>query len=173
MKYDCLVVLAGGIMDDGTLPRIVEQRIDKAKELFDLKLADHIVMSGKWSKWREKNAHPPQTEAKAMEKYAIKIGIPKKIIYREEKSTSTVTNAHHILVDYLMPNNWKNVVVVTSDIHLLRAKGIFDSQFGPRYHITYVSSPSDFRPVKWIEWKVKDLIFIFAKAFAKLSKSLI
>jgi len=43
-------------------------------------------------------------------------------------------------VNILEPNNWRDVVVVTSDYHLERTKFIFDLVLGPKYIIGYESA---------------------------------
>lgn len=166
--YDVIIVLAGGIRDSGELPESVRQRIHKAKELFDNQMAQKIIMSGRWSSSR--NSTPPTTEAEAMSRYAQKIGIPKEALHREENSQNTAGNAFYSTVHFLKPNNWKNVIVVTSDFHLPRAKFIFNKFLGPEYSIRYESAQTTFSVKKWLRWQLSERIILgmTKKRFEKL-----
>lgn len=157
MKYDVIIVLAGGIQDDGSLPSSVKRRINRAKELFDKKLAPYIIMSGRWSAYREKHKQPPETEAEAMRKYAQEIGLPAGVLLKEEKSNNTISNVQHTLEDFLIPNNWKKIIVVTSDFHINRTRFIFDSLLTNDFHVCYQAASTDSNYWKRLLWKVKEI----------------
>lgn len=168
MKYDAIIVLGGGIKDDGSLPENQKRRVEKAIELFNKKLAARIVMSGKWSKARDIYDRPPQTEAHAMERYALDLGVSQKVIDREEKSCSTSENASYLLNDFLIPNNWRKLLIVTSEYHLKRAMYVFSQVIPSHFTLSYETSTSSFRVQYWIGWKIKDFILSVAMVFAKL-----
>lgn len=156
--FDVIIVLAGGIRDNGELPKSVQQRIHKAKELFDSQLARNVILSGRWSLSR--GSTPPRTEAEAMFEYAQKIGIPATVLHKEENSQNTAGNAFYSATNFLIPNNWNKVVVVTSDFHLPRTKYIFDTFLGHEYSIRYESAPTDFSVKKWLKWKLSEKIML-------------
>lgn len=168
MEYDAIIVLGGGIKDDGSLPENQKRRVEKAIELFNKKQSPRIIMSGKWSKARDVYDRPPCTEALAMERYALDLGVPGTVIYREEKSCSTSENASYLLRDFVEPNNWKKLLIVTSEYHLKRAIYTFSQVIPADYTLSYETSKSRLRLAYWIGWVIKDLLFSVVTVFAKL-----
>ncbi len=166
MKYDVIIVLAGGITDEGYLPDGVQKRIEKAKELFEAKYAPRVLMSGKWSTYREKH-QPPTTEAEAMKKHAQILGIPQKVIFKEEYSHNTESNALNCLEHFLTPNNWKKIIVVTSDFHLPRTRYIFNRLLGHQYQIMYVPTSSNMSRLQLMIRKIKE--YLSLQRFKKFS----
>lgn len=145
---DVIIVLAGGITDAGDVPENVKKRVQTAKKLFDQGVARYIVMSGRWSTFREK--YPPiRTEAAAMKAYAEEIGIPSEAILKEEQSNNTETNILYTLKLILEPRKWKNCIVITSDFHLERTKYIFEHLTNRSYQIEYVPAKTNFSILKW------------------------
>jgi uncharacterized SAM-binding protein YcdF (DUF218 family) len=147
MQSDVIVVLAGGITDDGMLPVVVKKRIDLAKKLFDAGLAKKILMSGRWSVYRESHL-PPRTEATAMAEYAQQLGVSPSAILKEEQSNTTLKNAYFVKKLFLQPNQWRRLVVVTSDFHLPRTKYIFSTLLGAEYQIAYRAAKTNYLPLK-------------------------
>lgn len=135
MSADVIVVLSGGIRQNGELHQTTQKRIEKAKELFDKGAAPAILMTGKWSLFREDQ--PKITEAEAMTLYAESLGVPSSVLWQEKNSTSTLSNALYTKVFFLEPHNWKKVIVVTSDFHCSRANMIFSAVLGTEYEIDY------------------------------------
>src|SRR5437867_7363035 len=120
MKYDCIIVLGGGVHYDGTLPDIPRAKVNLATELFNAGLADEVIMSTKWSGFLTRE--PAITEAESMKRYAVRLGIPESAILKEEDSMDTIGNAVFTKQKYLTPNSWTSVVVITSDFHMERTK---------------------------------------------------
>lgn len=168
MQFDAIVILAGGIRDDGELPESVKKRIQKGKELFTSELAPRVIMSGRWSWLRRK---PSRTEAEAMREYALKIGFERKQLYLEESSSSTEENAYYTKKILLEPNKWKRIVVVTSDFHLRRVKHIFNQVMGNEYEIRYEGADSGIGLLKRVSQQVKEgfqiIIFRFLEPLRK------
>ena len=152
-KRDVIIVLAGGINSDGSLPNIPKYRVEKGVELYKQKVAPFLLMSGSWSFMLD--YVPPTTEAKAMRDYAIKLNVPEDKILLEEKSNDTIGNAYFTKVDFLIPKNWKNVCVVTSEFHMERTKYIFKKVLGPEYDIDFAEAPSKLTS---LELKEKEII---------------
>ncbi len=155
MKYDVIIVLAGGIQDDGSLAVSVKKRIEKARLLFFHKKAPRILMTGKWSIGR---TTPVMTEARAMYNYARKIGIPKKAIYLEEKSNNTLTNIRFTMKYFLIPNKWKKIIIVTSDFHMYRTRLICMHVFGTSYNVMYVTAKTNASSFRKLQWYIKDFL---------------
>ncbi len=138
---DVIIVLAGGINNDGSLPDLPRKRVEKGVELYKNKVAPKIIMTGKYGFWLDYTKEiPPRSEAEAMEEYAESLDVPTEDIITEETSKDTVGNAYFTKIDILEKNNWKNVIVVTSEFHLPRTKFIFDIILGSEYSIEYFSS---------------------------------
>jgi uncharacterized SAM-binding protein YcdF (DUF218 family) len=140
MRSDVIIVLAGGIRVTGALPQSVLLRIKTAHKLFQQNRASRILMAGKWSLFLKQT--PPMTEAAAMAKYALSLGVPKKNLLKEEQSNNTTSNVFYIWKNFLKPNQWHKLIVVTTDSHLHRTKYIFDWLLGSDYQIEYVASPA-------------------------------
>jgi len=141
MTKDAIIVLAGGVTDDGHLPEKAKLRVLRGIALFKKRVAPRIIMSGKSGMWLPKP--PPKTEAEAMKEYAVQEGVPPSAIIKEETSQDTIGNAYFTKVNFLEPKNWKDIIVVTSNYHLKRTKFIFDTILGSEYSIIYDGSQSE------------------------------
>ena len=151
---DVIIVLAGGVNYDGTLPPNPKLRVEKGVELYNQRKAKKIIMSGAygfWLDWLKKV--PPIHEAEAMKNHALFLGIPHEDILIEDDSKDTLGNAYFVKVSILEKNNWKNIIVVTSDYHLPRVKIIFNTVLGPDYTIEYVESKNIFTEEEKQVWK--------------------
>ena len=141
MKKDAIVILGGGINSDGSLPNTSRNNVNKGIELFKKNVSDLIIMSGGIS--FQLTYKPPKTEAKAMKDYAIQLGVPEDNILLEENSKDTIGNAYFTKIDFLKPNNLRNIVIVTSDFHMERTKYIFQKILGLKYQMDFVEAPSE------------------------------
>lgn len=159
MKYDAIIVLAGGITNQETLPNSVKKRVVLAKQLYDKKVSPCILMSGKWSGYWD-YMPPHYTEAELMREYAISIGLPKSAILVEEYSQSTFENALYVSKLFLEPRGWKNVLVVTSDFHIKRARYIFEQLLKNTFRLTFVGSSGDESGVKKMQQSVKEFVLL-------------
>lgn len=139
-KYDAIIVLAGGIKPNGELSATSKERMDAGINAFKEKLSEKLVFSGCWSFLL--TYVPPITESEAMKNYAILRGVQTNQIFKEEKSKDTLGNAYFVKTEILIPNNWKNILVVTSDFHIPRTKYIFDHILGPSFQTDYQGVPS-------------------------------
>jgi len=135
---DAIIILGSGINQDGSLPDNLKLRVSKGVQLYTQGLAKNIVMSGNYSFWLDDSREIPfRSEASAMREYALMLGVLETDIFIEEKSKDTLGNAFFTKIDYLEKNDWKQVMVVTSDFHLKRTKFVFDHVLGPQYAIEY------------------------------------
>lgn len=137
LNKDVVIILAGGINPDGSLPDIPKLRVGKGVELFKSGVAPRIIMSGRCGFWIDDKF--PKTEAQAMEEYAISLGVPESYILKEEDSKDTVGNAFFCRKNFLDPNNWKRVCVVTSEYHMPRSEYLFNKLLGTDFEIDFVS----------------------------------
>jgi len=133
LKPDVIVILGGGITEQGTLP---EHAIDRCKKGFQLykKYKCKILCSGAYP-GRLKTV-PKQREAKLMRNCLIKKGVPKKAISTETKSKDTFGNAF-FCEQIIKKKKWNKLIVVFSEFGAERIKYVFDLVFGPEYHIVF------------------------------------
>lgn len=140
MKKDVIIVLGSGINKNGTLPVIAKKRVQKAIELYGAGVSAKILMSGKWG------AHvgfkPVTTEAEAMKKYAVSLGINPSKIMCEEQSRDTATNLFFARKLFIEPNKWRNIMIVTSDYHMKRVKYLAKKVFGTDFKVCFEESKS-------------------------------
>jgi len=156
-----ILILGGGISSNGKIPDQVKERLQKAKEIFEeSKQKPNILLCGKYSLLYPQDKLPPVTEAKAMKKHLLLLGIPEEKIFLEEKSQDTISNAYYTKKEYFIPHQEKEAVVVTSTYHFQRVRYIFKVVFGPDYKIEFVSTPSPFKgeEAKKIEERQKEVL---------------
>lgn len=144
MKYDAILVLGRGVYKDGSIPESAKSTIEKAVELFNASQADKIIFSGKWTYTLDYT--PPTTEARVMANYAQSLGLPESATLLEEEAYTTVTNAYFIKKNFLIPNNWKRVVLVSTHPMSQRAHWTLGLIFGPEYTCDLINSDFYFSP---------------------------
>lgn len=150
-EYDIIMILAGGIRQDGQLPSFSKQRVLKGIELFHAKYAQRILMSGRWSGKRQ--SIPPVTEAAAMVEYARKHTIPKSALYAEELSTSTHENVLFSKKYFFEKYHWNKILVVTSDLHMKRTKLVFNRILGKEYEVHYAAAKTSMNVIRLVwQW---------------------
>lgn len=77
------------------------------------------------------------TIADAMKNYAIETGgVPSDAVITETNSRDTVGDAVFTKHNIAINNNWKKVLVVTSDYHMSRTMEIFNFVYGKKYIIS-------------------------------------
>ena len=136
---DAIIILGGGINKDGNLPKIPKERVEKGVEIWKGGSAKKIIVSGKYGFWLDELKQvPPKTEAAAMRDYALLLGVQAEDVILEEDSKDTIGNAYFVKVNILEKNNWRNIVVVTSDYHLTRTEFIFNLVLGKEYNVEYI-----------------------------------
>ncbi len=140
-RADALVVLGRGVDADGTLPRLAEQRVERAVELFSWDVAPRIIFSGRCSLMTDRI--PQRTEAGAMADYARALGLPRDALLVEEESRDTIGNAYFVMRRFLEPNEWTSIRVVTSDFHIQRTSWVFQKVLGLGYDVSFSPAPSE------------------------------
>ncbi len=140
-RADALVVLGRGVDADGSLPRLAQQRVERAAELFAWETAPRIIFSGRCSLMTE--TIPAVTEAHAMAEYALTLGLPREALLVEEESRDTIGNAYFVLRRFLEPNDWTSIRVVTSDFHIQRTAWVFQKVLGVGYDISFSAARSE------------------------------
>jgi len=138
-RIKVVMVLAGGLNEDGDLSRVTKDRLDAGIEYFNNIKADYLLVSGGA---RNKDG---ETEAGLMKRYAIKMGVPEERVITEHTSRNTIGNFAYSdgllsAVVYEAGGDPRNIKirVVTSDWHVERAQYIGDNLIGGKYEVKYV-----------------------------------
>ena len=130
ISFDAIIVLSGGINDDGSLFEWTRTRCDKAIELFSGN--EFIIVSSAGT------VHKPfktdsegfcYYEANAMADYIAGKGIPKDKILVENLSLDTIGNAYFTRTVHTDPAGLRKLCIITSEVHMPRAKSIFEHVF--------------------------------------------
>lgn len=118
---DAIIVLGAAVQGD-TPSLALADRLDKAVEYYNKNNDVVIIVSG--GQGPQENV----TEAYAMEQYLINKGVPKNIILKEEKATSTRENFEFSkkILDKTFNKDYK-VAFVSNEYHIFRACGIAKS----------------------------------------------
>jgi len=112
---DVVIVLGAGVMGE-TVSRPLAHRLDAAARYWEQNPAAYIIVTGGLGN------RATITEAEAMARYLIRIGVPEDRILLEELSTSTYENlifANAILTEHF-PDGFR-AVLVTNDFHIYRS----------------------------------------------------
>lgn len=130
-KY--IIVLAGGLDENGECHDFVKVRLDKAKEIYDENIKNNIQTNiiclggGTYHKPPNlNNLNYVIHESTACAIYLVENGVDDAHIMREWSSYDTIANGFYCLVNFIIPLNITECEIVTSDFHMPRAKVIFD-----------------------------------------------
>ena len=130
-----IIVLGAQVKEDGSLSLQLQWRLDKVLEVYR-EYPQPIVVCG------AQGDNEPVTEASAMRAYLAQNGVPWEDILIEDQSFNTRQNLKN--ARNLLPENVRNVLIVTSNYHLPRAMALAaDAGFEP----AGVGSP-----IKWYYW---------------------
>ena len=141
-KYDLIIVLAGGLDENGKVHEWVRRRLERSIELHKIHKIPILCCGGG-------TYHKPPFlndkgfvvhESTECVNYLIQRGVEPNMIYREWSSYDTIANAFFALTSHITcREEWKNIIIVTSDFHLPRSKAIFDWVFSfvNDYLLTY------------------------------------
>ncbi len=111
----CIVVLGCQVWDDGTPSAILNDRLTRAIELYNLGVAPKIIMSGD-------HGRVEYDEVNAMKQYAIEKGVPSEEIFMDHAGFSTYETMYRAKEIF----DADKIVVVTQEYHLYRALYIAD-----------------------------------------------
>jgi len=133
---DAIVVVAGGIEEDGTLPSWVTPRLDYAARAYADAADDakpRILLSGSMTPHKP----PPMAkggfnlhESTSMAGYLMEKGIPANSLLKDTASMDTIGNAYYSLCLHAIPRGWTRVEVVTSAFHMARTRAAFEWVWG-------------------------------------------
>jgi len=148
MEIDAIIVLGGGIKENGVLSQATQNRVKRAVQIFKKTSPKGFIVSGRWSLLYK--FIPKTTEAEAAKEFAIKLGITANLVFPETQSMETVGNAYFAKKLFLEPRHWKRLVIVTSDFHRKRTEYAFKKVLGSTYTLSFSTVTSSFNPIKRI-----------------------
>lgn len=82
------VVLGNYLNDDASISKLLTKRLEMAYELYKNNEVDKLIVSGGVA-----NKKAGISEAEAMERYLLSVGVKKEDIYKEDQSMTTHENA--------------------------------------------------------------------------------
>jgi len=147
LKYDAILVLGGGLREDGELPKHVKRRLDLA---LARESGEPIAALSAWT------AHRPaildaqgqfQFESVIGARYLIERGVDPSRIFCETTAYDTVGNAYFSRLQIVEPMQWRHLLVITSQFHIRRTEAIFRWIYGLDapwpYQLDFAASPDD------------------------------
>jgi len=120
VEYDeDVVIVLGAAVQGEQVSLTLAHRLDKALEYHTQNPHAIIVVSG------GQGSQESISEALAMERYLLVHGVPKELIIREERSTSTYENFlfSSAILQEEFPSSY-SAAFITTDFHIYRATGI-------------------------------------------------
>jgi hypothetical protein len=139
---ELVICLGKQLNDDGSLDWISQERVKLAVTIVNENPNAKLLLSGgkKYSDERSLEV----SEAKAMETY-IKNELNRNDlqIIIEDEGPSSLTQLVIIKTKIILPQQIKNIALVTDEVHLERARTLFDAIMGDEYQINYQGSLVD------------------------------
>ncbi len=117
VEAEYLIILGAGLRGDNITP-VLQERLLKGMEYLERYPDVKVVVTG------GKGFGESITEAEAMERYLISGGIAPQRIIKEDKATSTMENFvfSKEILQKAGEKDYKRIMVITSDFHMLRSK---------------------------------------------------
>ena len=107
---DCILVLGCGVKSNGEPSDMLEDRLLRGIEVYNLKSAPKLLMSGD-------HGQPEYDEVNTMKNFAIKKGVPSTDIYMDHAGFSTYESIYRAKEIF----GAEKVIIVTQKYHLYRA----------------------------------------------------
>ncbi|WP_195515214.1 YdcF family protein [Paraclostridium bifermentans] len=153
-KADAIAVFSG---DSGP-------RTERAVELLKDGYADYLILSGG-------KVYDDVTMVELMKNHAIKLGIDESKILIDDEASTTNENAE-FTADIIEENNFRSVIVVTSDYHTRRSKLAMKKALentlidGEKVEVTVTPSKEEKFTTKW--WTSGNSVLMVISEYLKL-----
>jgi uncharacterized SAM-binding protein YcdF (DUF218 family) len=126
-RAEAIVVLGGGVSPAGhsdLYPNLESgsDRVWHAARLFHASKAPLVLLAG-----GSDPEHSATSEAEAMRRFMVDLGVPVQSILLEQQSRNTTQNAEYS-AEILVEQGISRILLVTSAYHMPRAKGLFAAQ---------------------------------------------
>ena len=154
-KADAIAVFSG---DNGP-------RTERGVELLKEGYADYLILSGG-------KVYDDVTMAELMKNHAIKLGVDESKILIDDESATTNENAD-FTADIIEENNFKSVIVVTSDYHTRRSKLAMEKALedtlidGEKVFVSVTPSKEEKFTTKW--WTSGNSVIMVISEYLKLA----
>lgn len=113
---DCILVLGCGVWDDGQPSHMLEDRLKRSIELYQLGAAPKLLMSGD-------HGRVEYDEVNVMKQFAMDAGIPSADIFMDHAGFSTYESLYRARDVF----GAKRILIISQEYHLYRALNIADS----------------------------------------------
>lgn len=139
---DAIVILAGGRHPDGRLTDLTEQRLAKGAAIFLAGAASNVlVMSGRYA-MGPRAIRFPDVQALIAKARLITLGVPAEAVVAagDDMVRDTITEAlmaRRVAIE----RGWSTIVLVTSDLHMVRARLIFERVLGDEFTVEPAEAP--------------------------------
>jgi len=149
--HENIMILAGGLDHLGRNHPWVKDRLDLVLKLYQIKPRKIFILGGgTYHKAPHYNReHFVIHESTMGAKYLIDRGVKSSDLYREWGSYDTIANGFFSLLNFGIPLNLNDFLVITSDFHMPRAREIFNwiyrlwgEKTGQEYQIDYLEVSS-------------------------------
>ena len=153
-KADAIAVFSG---DSGA-------RTERAVELLKEGYADYLILSGG-------KVYDDVTMSELMKNHAIKLGVDESKIFIDDEASTTNENAE-FTTNIIEENNFKSVIVVTSDYHTRRSKLAMEKALentlidGEEVEVTVTPSKEEKFTTKW--WRSGNSVLMVISEYLKL-----
>ena len=153
-KADAIAVFSG---DSGA-------RTERAVELLKEGYGDYLILSGG-------KVYDDVTMAELMKNNAIKLGVDESKILIDDEASTTNENAE-FTTNIIEENNFKSVIVVTSDYHTRRSKLAMEKALentlidGEEVEVTVTPSKEEKFTTKW--WRSGNSVLMVISEYLKL-----
>ncbi|MCB9798990.1 YdcF family protein [Candidatus Nomurabacteria bacterium] len=126
---DMVVILGNTVNVDGTLSDRLKSRLNRAKEVYDAKRAQYVIVSGALGK----EGH---LEGDAMKSYLVQLGLPEDHVIVDNHGVNTNASAHNTKT-IATEHGWTSAIVVSNYYHLLRSKIAFQNAGISEVYVTH------------------------------------
>ncbi len=151
-NLDCIIVLGSGMVGDKPTP-ILEDRLIKGIELYNLGVTDKILMSGD-------HGNTYHDEVNLMKKYAIETGIPSNNIFMDHAGFSTYETMYRAKEIFKVDK----AVLVTQEYHMYRSIYIARKMGIEAYGVTTDNLKGDkYREAREVLARNKDFFSVIIK----------
>lgn len=107
---DCILVLGSSVQPNGTLNRVVRERVDTALTLYETGVSDRLLMSGD-------HGRVNYDEVNAMKQYCVDKGVDADIIFLDHAGFNTYDSIYRAKAIFGV----QKMVIVSQEYHLYRA----------------------------------------------------
>lgn len=114
---DAGTVLGAAVWGGNRPSPVLRERINKGYELYTYGIIKNIILTGG-------GAPGEMTEAEVSKNELLKKGVNERNIFIENKSNSTLEQIKYLNNNLYKKNNWKEIVIISDNFHLLRTKQI-------------------------------------------------